>query len=273
MSLIKHSGISYAGKVALITGGSMGIGEACARVFVNAGAKVVICARGVEAGRALAKELNLKGPGACHFEVCDVSKPEDVRQIVDRTVELHGRLDCLLNNAGYHDPYKPIADFTLEEAQQNMQTNFFSYFVACKQALPHLRKTKGNIINMGSLVGIVGQEGASVYCATKGAISGFTKALAIEEGPHGVRVNAVLPGNIMTGKAVTFLAAYGDGGALTRYIDSLQVTGHCGVVEDVAQACLFLASDAAGFITGIELLVTGGAELGYGVKFPMKFIK
>lgn len=263
----------YSGKVVLITGGSKGIGTGCARVFVDAGAKVVICARGTEKGQALATELSKRGPGICHFEKCDASDSEQIERIVGRTVKTHGRLDCLINNAGYHPPHKAIDDFTLEELQHNMQTNFFSYFVCCKQALPHLRKTRGNIINMGSLVGLIGQEAGAVYCATKGAISGFTKALAIEEARHGVRVNAILPGNIMTESAADFYASREKGKEIKRWAESNQVMGRIGTVDEVAQACLFLASDAASFITGIELLISGGAELGYGVKYPPRFMK
>lgn len=272
MSRANRSGLDYADKVVLITGGSMGIGKACAKAFVSAGAKVVICSRGAQAGRKVARELARKGPGSCHFEVCDVARPEEIRRTIDRTVELHGRLDCLVNNAGYHDPYKAIADFSLEEAQRNMQTNFFSCFVACQHALPHLRRTRGSIINMSSLVGIMGQEGASVYCATKGAICGFTKALAVEEAPHGVRANVVLPGNIMTEAAEDFFASHKKGEKLKRWVASNQVMGRIGTAEEVAQACLFLAGDGAGFITGIEMIISGGAELGYGVKYPPKFL-
>ena len=261
----------YRGKVVLITGGSKGIGAGCARAFVQAGAKTVICARGAPAGEALAGELTGEGPGRCDFEVCDVSRPEDIRRVIDRTVALHGRLDSLVNNAGYHPPHKAIDDFTLEELQDNMRTNFFSYFVACQQALPHLRKTKGNIINMGSLVGIIGQDAGAIYCATKGAVSGLTKALAIEEARHGVRVNAILPGNIMTESAAAFFAAHEKGDEIKRWAESNQVVGRVGTAEEVAQACLFLASDAASFITGIELVISGGAELGYGVKYPPRF--
>ena len=274
MAPITRSGLVYTDKVAIITGGSKGIGEGCARVFVDAGAKVVICARGVEAGEALAAELTAKGPGACHFEVCDVSKPGDVRRVIDRTIELHGRLDCLINNAGYHPPHKGIDDVSLEEFMGIVQTNLVSCFAACKHALPHLRRTTGNIINMGSLVGVIGQEAAAAYCATKGAISAFTKSLAIEETRHGVRVNCVLPGNILTDSRRQAIAALPerDGDELDKWLDSTQPVGRSGASEQVGQLCLFLASDAASYITGTEVIISGGAELGYGVKHPLKFL-
>jgi len=264
---------SFAGKVAVVTGASMGIGAGCARVFVGAGAKVVVCARHTEAGEALAVELTTKGPGECAFVQCDVSKPADIERLIDGAVKRFGRLDCLINNAGYHPPVKTIDEFTLEEWDDIVRTNLTSHFVASKLTLPHLRKTRGSIINMASLVGIMGQEGATTYCATKGAIIGFTKALAVEEAVNGVRVNVVLPGNIVTESRIRFVASRQDGEEADRWADSNQAMGRSGTVEEAGRACLFLASDAASFITGAELLVTGGAELGYGVKYPMRFIK
>ena len=272
MSTINRCGLVYTDRVALITGGSKGIGEGCARVFTDAGAKVVICARGAAAGEAVAKELTEKGPGTCHFELCDVSKPEDIRRLIDRTIELHGCLDCLLNNAGYHPPHKAIDDFTLEEFLDVMQTNMASMFVACKHALPHLRKAGGTIINMGSLVGIMGQEAATTYCATKGAISAFTKALAIEEMPRGVRVNCVLPGNIWSDSRKQAAATVEDPDEFDRWIDSHQHSGRSGTPEEVGQLCLFLASDASSYLTGTETIISSGSELGYGVKYPHRFV-
>ncbi len=273
MPQINRCGLTYADKTVLITGGSKGIGEGCARVFVDAGANVVICARGVEAGRALAKELTLKGPGACHFETCDVSKPADIRRLIDRTVKLNGRLDCLINNAGYHPGFRAIDDFTLEQFMDLTRTNLVSCFVGCKCALPHLRRTKGSIINMGSLVGLMGQEAATIYCAAKGGIGSFTKSLAIEESRYGVRVNAVLPGNILTHSRIEGVRRSKNPKALDALVDAWQPCNRSGTNEEVGQVCLFLASDAASYLTGIELIISGGSELGYGKKYPLSFLK
>ncbi len=257
-------------KVSLITGGSKGIGEGCARVFCAAGAPVVICARGREAGEALAAELTAQGPGECHFEPCDVSDPDQIRRVVDRTVERFGRLDCLVNNAGTHPPHRTIDEFTIEEFEQLLRVNLVSYFAGCKFALPHLRKTRGSIINLGSLVGVMGQQLATTYCATKGGISAFTKALAIEEARFDVRVNAVLPGNIISDSRIQGVAQSDNPEELDRLVDSWQWPGRSGSIEEAGQACLFLASDSASYITGIELIISGGSELGYGIKAPWK---
>ena len=257
-------------KVSLITGGSKGIGEGCARVFCAAGAPVVICARGREAGEALAAELTAQGPGECHFEPCDVSRPDQIERVVDRTVERFGRLDCLVNNAGTHPPHRTIDEFTIEEFEQLLRVNLVSYFAGCKYALPHLRKSRGSIVNMGSLVGVMGQQLATTYCATKGGISAFTKALAIEEARFGVRVNTVLPGNIISDSRIQGVAQSENPEELDRLVDSWQWPGRSGSIEEAGQACLFLASDNASYISGIDLIISGGSELGYGIKAPSK---
>jgi len=257
---------------ALITGGSRGIGEACARAFVEAGGSVVICARKVADGEKLAAELNARWPGRCHYERCDVSDPDQVQHVVEKTVELYGRLDCLINNAGRHPDHHPIDEFSAEEFEELLRTNLVSYFAAAKYALPHLRKTKGSIINMSSLVGDIGQEWATTYCATKGGITAFTKALAVDEARHGVRVNAVSPGNVATPLYWVYVNAQQDWQAVMDLCDSWQWMGRLANPEEVANACLFLASDGASFVTGIELLVTGGAELAYGIKRPSEYM-
>ena len=241
----------------------MGIGEGCARVFVQAGAPVVICARGAKKGEALAAELTEAGPGTCNFVKCDVTKSDQIRQLIEKTLQMHGRLDCLINNAGRHPDHHPIDDFSVEEFEELLKLNLVSCFAAAKFALPHLRRTKGSIINMGSLVGTIGQQEATTYVATKAAISGLTKALAIDEAKHGVRVNAVLPGNINSPAA---LALPKD---LYEEAAGWSWQNRWGEIEEVGHACLFLASDEARFITGIDLVISGGAELGYGSKKPL----
>lgn len=255
-------------KVIVITGGSRGIGEGCARVFVGAGARVVICGRGKAAGEALAAELTSEGPGSCHFQQCDVSKPEEIKRLIGKTIELHGRLDCLVNNAGWHPDKRPIDGFSIKDFEDLLRLNLVSYFAACKYALPYLRKTQGNIINIGSYVSSIGQEWSTTYVATKGAITGFTKALAVDEARHGVRVNAVLPGVIYTPMTASFIESQSDPKAYRDYLFSWQWLGRVGTIEEIGHACLFLASSGASFITGIELFVSGGVELSPGVKKP-----
>ena len=269
ISRINRCGLVYTDKVAIITGGNKGMGEGCARVFVDAGAKVMICGRDTESGERVAEELTKKGPGECVFKKCDVGKPDEIQKMIDATIKHFGQLNCLFNNAGFHPTYRPIDDFTLEDVMNVLKVNFVSQFVACKHALPYLRKTKGSIINMGSCVSVLGQEGGSTYAATKGAIASFSKSLAIEEARHGVRVNCVLPGNIYTKSRVDAIEALGDKGPeVDRWAEGLQPMGRSGSAEEAGQVILFLASDAASFLTGIELMISGGIELGQGLKYP-----
>ena len=190
--------MNYEGKVTLVTGGSHGIGEGCVRVFAEAGSTVVFCSRGEKDGRALEHKVNAGGPGRALFLRCDVSKEAEVRALVDETAKRFGRIDCLINNAGWHPPHRPIDDFTAQDFRDLLELNLVSAFVACQQALPHLRRTQGNIINMSSLVGSIGQLHGTTYVATKGAMTAFSKALAVDEAAHGVRVNSVSPGNVWT---------------------------------------------------------------------------
>lgn len=258
--------MNYAEKVVIVTGGSKGIGEGCVRVFVGAGAKVVFCARGEAEGRLLADELNGLGlSGEARFVRCDVSKPEDISRLVSNTAERYGRLDCLINNAGWHPPHKPIDEFSVEEFRELLDLNLVSIFAACKFALPHLRATGGNIINLSSLVAQMGQLHATTYVATKGAITSFTKALAIDEAANGVRVNSVSPGNIYTPLWQEAIDAAPDPDGCRAAGDAAQLVGRMGTIEEAGRLCLFIASEAT-FTTGVDHILSGGAELSYGRK-------
>jgi NAD(P)-dependent dehydrogenase (short-subunit alcohol dehydrogenase family) len=255
----------YPDKVVVVTGGSKGIGEGCVRAFVEAGAKVVFCARDEGAGQALAREVGTRGPGEAVFLRCDVSRAAEVERLIDATVERYGRLDCLVNNAGWHPPHRPIDAFTPEEFRDLFELNVMSLFAACRRALPHLRKTRGNIINMSSLVGAMGQLHATTYVATKGAITAFTKALAIDEAAHEVRVNSVSPGNIYTPLWQEAIDAAPDPAQCRADGEAAQVLGRMGTIEEAGQLCLFIAAEAT-FTTGVDHIQSGGAELGYGRK-------
>lgn len=140
-----------------------------------------------------------------------------------------------------------------------------SVFVACRRALPHLRTTRGNIINMSSLVGVMGQLHATTYVATKGAITAFTKALAVDEAAHGVRVNAISPGNIYTPLWQEAIDAAPDPAQCRADGEAAQPLGRMGTAEETGRLCVFLAAEAT-FTTGVDHIQSGGAELGYGRK-------
>lgn len=255
----------YENKITIITGGTKGIGEGCVRAFVDAGAHVVFCARNVAQGKELEAEMNALGKGTAHFIPCDVSKVAEIEHLIQATVEKYGRLDCLINNAGWHPPHKPIDDFSAQDFRDLLELNLVSIFVACKAALPHLRQTQGNIINLSSLVGSMGQLYATTYVATKGAITAFTKALAVDEAAYGVRVNAVSPGNVYTPLWQEAIDASPDPAQTRADGDAAQLLGRMGTIAEAGKLCLFIAADAT-FSTGTDFLLTGGAELAYGRK-------
>jgi len=255
----------YADKVVIVTGGTKGIGEGCVRAFVRAGARVVFCARGEASGLTLGTELNASGPGQAVFMRGDMSNTDDVERLVDAAVARFGRLDCLINNAGWHPPHRPIDDFTYADFRELLELNLVSVFAACRRALPHLRKTRGNIINVSSLVGVMGQLHATTYVATKGALTAFTKALALDEAAHDVRVNSVSPGNVFTPLWQQAIDAAPDPARCRADGDAAQPLGRMGTIEEAGQLCLFLEAEAT-FTTGVDHILSGGAELGYGRK-------
>jgi NAD(P)-dependent dehydrogenase (short-subunit alcohol dehydrogenase family) len=256
----------YKDKVTIVTGGTKGIGAGCVRVFVEeGGANVVFCSRSESEGRAFESEVNANAPDRAMFVRADVSKIDDIRHVIDRTVERFGRIDCLINNAGWHPPHQPIDAFSVEDFRSLLDLNLVSYFAACKFALPHLRRVKGNIINMSSLVASIGQLGATTYVATKGGITAFTKALAVDEAAYEVRVNCVSPGNIYTPLWQEAIDQAPDPVQCRADGDAAQLLGRMGTIEEAGLLCLYLAADAT-FTTGVDHIISGGAELAYGRK-------
>ena len=261
--------VGYADKVVIITGGSSGIGKGCAEQFVKAGARVVVCCNNEDEGATVAASLHdaaaRQGSGGAEFVYCDVTRTEDIRNLIETAIASHGRIDCLINNAGWHPPHKPIDDFSIQEFRDLLELNLVSIFTASKFALPYLRQTKGNIINMASLVAAIGQRHATTYVATKGAITAFTKALAVDEAPNGVRVNSVSPGNIYTPLWQEAIDAAPDPRQYRAAGEAAQLVGRMGRVEEVGRLCLFIAAEAT-FTTGVDHIISGGAELGYAQK-------
>jgi NAD(P)-dependent dehydrogenase (short-subunit alcohol dehydrogenase family) len=257
--------MTYQDKVLIVTGGSRGIGEGCARVFAEAGAIVIIASPENEKGTALAQELSRHGPGTADFHACDVTKLSDVESLISETGKRTGRIDCLINNAGWHPPHKPIDGFSIQDFRSLLELNLVSVFATCKLALPFLRRVEGNIINIASLVAQMGQRHAATYVATKGAIKSFTKALAIDEAAYGVRVNSVSPGNIYTPLWQEAIDAAPDPEKWRTDGEGAQLLGRMGTIEEAGKLCLFIASEAT-FTTGVDHILSGGAELGYGRK-------
>jgi L-fucose dehydrogenase len=250
-------------KVVIVTGGSKGIGEGCARVFCREGGLVSVLARGPEAGIRLVEELNSKGPGRAIFVPCDVGQHLQLKDAIDQTVARFGQLDCIINNAGQHPPAMTIDETTVEFMDDLMRVNYLSTFAGARYAVPYLRKTRGTIVNISSMTAVLGQEHSSAYCATKGAQVSLTKALAIELGRDGIRVNAILPSNIDTPLMRDWAATLADPESALDRVSRMQVFGRMGTIEEMGEVALFLACDESSFITGQAIEAEGGASLDY----------
>jgi NAD(P)-dependent dehydrogenase (short-subunit alcohol dehydrogenase family) len=244
--------------VVLITGGLTGIGRAAAVAFAKKGANVVVAGRRDEAGKALAEELRGFGSEA-EFINADVRKEDDVRALVDRTIERFGRLDVAVNNAGTEGRPGPITDQTAESYAATFDTNVLGTLLSVKHELRVMQaQGSGSIINISSTYGHEGGAGASVYVASKHAVEGMTKSASLEAASSGVRVNAVAPGPIETGMLDRFTGTSERKAALLKTVP----LGRVGDPADIARAAVFLASEDASFITGQVLTVDGGKTAG-----------
>jgi NAD(P)-dependent dehydrogenase (short-subunit alcohol dehydrogenase family) len=261
-----------AGKTAVITGGTSGIGKACVEIFCAAGVNVVTMGRSVSKGEALEARINRQGKGNCRYFPCDVKDTDRLREIIENAAEIFGGIDILLNCAGYFPSPAPIDRITKEMFQDVIDTNLTAYFMGCKYTLPYLRTAKGCIINIGSIVAVTGGQGCQAYCCTKGAIEAFTRSLAIDESRNGVRVNEIKPGHIVTEISDQLTDTMNDRLGFSEYMDHVQFVGRGGKPEEIAYAALFFASDWSAFTTGVDLCVSGGYELGEAEKKLSKFL-
>ena len=248
-------------KVAIVTGSSKGIGEGIARVFSIEGAKVVVVCRTEDAGEKMAEELGAS-EGRAIFLKTDVTSSKSIQNMIDTTIKTFGKLDILVNNAGYHLS-KNVEETSEQEWEFIINTNLRSTFLCSKYAIPHLRKTKGNIINISSMVGLVGQPNAGAYSATKGGQIAMTKGMAIDFAKDGIRINVICPGWIQTPLVEDWFSQQKDPEAAQKYIFGQHPLGRIGTIEECGKAALYLASDDAAFTTGITLNIDGGVTLGY----------
>jgi len=246
------------GKVAIVTGGSSGIGERIVELFVEQGAKVVVAARRQEEGAALEKRLGVR------FIRADVSSESDVKTMVDQTVKWFGRVDCLVNNAGVPSPMVSITEIDVPTIDQLLAVNVRGVLLGIKHVAPvMLSQGTGSIINIGSIAGLRGGASGHIYSATKAAVHSLTRSAGAELGEKGIRVNTISPGAIVTGifaKNAGVEASKAD--RLTDVIKgafaALQPIPRAGMPEDIAQAAVFLAGDGSSFINGQNIVVDGG---------------
>jgi NAD(P)-dependent dehydrogenase (short-subunit alcohol dehydrogenase family) len=244
--------------VVLITGGLTGIGQAAAIAFAKAGNRVVVSGRKLDAGEAVANELRALGAEA-EFIQADVRKEEDVRRLVDRTVARFGRLDAAINNAGTEGKPGPVVEQTADSYAATFDTNVLGTLLSMKHELRVMTaQGAGSIVNISSTYGHEGAKGASIYAGSKHAVEGMTKSAALEAAGSGVRVNAVAPGPTDTGMLNRFTGTAERKAALQSGVP----LGRIGQPEEIARAIVFLASDAASFVTGQIVSVDGGKSAG-----------
>ena len=247
-------------KVAIITGGTSGIGRRAAEVFVEEGASVLIAARREKEGRQLAERLGDK----VGFLRTDVSLEADVNRMIDYAVDRFGHLDCLFNNAGAPAPHVGIASIQTEDYEYAMSVLLRGVFLGMKHAAPVMHaQSSGSIINTGSVAGVLAGYSSIVYSAAKAAVIHLTRVVAMELGESNVRVNCISPGGIATGifgKGAGLPAEQAEKTAemMKQVLANIQPIRRSGIVDDIAYAAVFLASDESTFINGHNLVVDGG---------------
>ena len=244
-------------QVAVITGGTSGIGEATALLFAKEGARVAITGRSHERGAAVVQQIKQQG-GDALFIRADVSLASDCRRAAEETVRAFGRLDILFNNAGVFYPQTAL-ECSEREWDEQIDVNLKGTFLMSKFALPvMIAQERGVIINNSSGWGLVGGDHAVAYCASKGGVVLMTKAMAIDHGRQGIRVNCICPGDVET--PMLPADAKMRGLSWERYLKDCnnRPMGRIGRPDEIAKAVLFLASDESSFITGAALAVDGG---------------
>jgi NAD(P)-dependent dehydrogenase (short-subunit alcohol dehydrogenase family) len=242
------------GKVAIVTGGASGIGRAAALALARQGARLLVADVDTDGGQATVQAIIAAG-GAATFVRTDVSSAAEVMAMVECAVATYGRLDCAFNNAGINDEHAPAAD--LDEAlwDRTIAINLKGIWLCMKYEIPAMLASGGAIVNAASVVGLTGRRETPAYVASKHGIIGLTKATALDYGKRGIRVNAVCPGTIRTAMYVRRL---GDDPAVDARLAAQTPLGRLGIPEDVAEAVVWLCSDASSFVTGHSLVIDGG---------------
>ena len=244
-------------KVCIVTGGASGIGLATCEVFVREGAKVVIADRDLAAADKAVAALTQKGGQAMAVQ-CDVSNADSVAGMVQATVAAHGRLDVIVNNAGYGIAGS-LSETSDEDWEALMGVNVRGVFLCCKHAIKQMQKNGGGtIVNVASVVAAVGIRNRAAYVASKGAVAAMTRSIALDYVESHIRCNAIAPGTIDTPYYTEILAKAADPVAIRKGLEARQPMGRLGTPEEIANGILFLASDESAFATGSILTIDGG---------------
>jgi NAD(P)-dependent dehydrogenase (short-subunit alcohol dehydrogenase family) len=258
------AGSRHAGQyVAVVTGAGSGIGRAVAVELASAGALVAVVDVQAVAAEATVRAIAAAGGVAAAFHA-DVASPASVEALAREVKRVHGDVRTLVNNAAIQ-VNASVENTSYEEWRREVDVNFGGVFLCSKYFLPQLRATRGSIVNISSVNGFFVEPGCAVYCATKAAIIGLTKAMAIDHGRDGVRVNCICPGYIDAGLAAGYFESQPDPAAARRAAGGLHALGRIGEAAEVARTARFLASADASFITGAQIVVDGGFSTGLPV--------
>ncbi len=247
--------LSLHGKVAIVTGASRGIGEAIARGFATNGAKVVLASRKLDGLERVAASIRESGGEAIAI-ACHTGQPEQVEKLVADTIAQFGKVDVLVNNAATNPHFGPMMSIEWSAWDKTFDVNVKGYFAATRAVAKHLmeRGAPGSIVNVASVVGLIGSPLQGVYAMTKAAVVSMTKTLSMELGQAGIRINAIAPGLIDT----KFAAALTQNEEILNMVLQRTALKRVGQPDDIAGAALFLASDASQYLTGHTMVVDGG---------------
>jgi NAD(P)-dependent dehydrogenase (short-subunit alcohol dehydrogenase family) len=254
-----EDGLEFSGKVAIVTGGAMGIGAAVADVLAERGAKVAILDRDEKAADEIATALRKRGLEAMAVPT-DVAVGHQVADSIARTVDAFGGVDIVSNNAGIQR-YGTVETTSESEWDEVINVNLKSVYLVCHHAIPHLKKSRGVIVNMASVQSFATQKGVAAYTTGKHGLIGLTRSMALDFAGFGVRVNAVAPGSVDTPMLRWAVSLDDDPEALMRVVHKMHPLGRIAAPREIAEAVAYLASPRASFVTGSTLVVDGGLLL------------
>jgi len=251
------------GASVIVTGASGGIGRATVEAFLEEGSRVVM---GVYPDEGC-KDLQEKwGPERARRVYADLRSEGHIRNLVETTVEAFGGLDVLANVGACLFPMKAMHETTDEEFEESIAVNVRGLWLTCKHAYPHLQKSRGNIVSVSSMAGVAGEMSHAIYSASKGFMNSLTKAMAIDYGREGIRCNAVALSSALTPNVDAMIAAQPNAAEIVQLRKDINQLGYTSLPEETANVIVFLASPRASFITGAVIPVSGGSEIGYGIK-------